>query len=234
MAGPLHEDDFRFPFVEAELEENRGKTIAYQAPLEDPIRKHPLASKPKYFERISPERHWPEGGDSRLHRAAERIGGAIGSAVSRAQRVPDSARQRVHLVRDRGRRARKTTEDRISNSASSLADASQQRARHLVATVHEQARDWMDRAEERGRAALDEVVELRKKATERATQFKGQVEERSRELQRKARLRAEEIGMRSKMMIHEHPLEVLGGIAGAAFLAGVSLRIVRSHHVHRY
>jgi hypothetical protein len=40
--------------------------------------------------------------------------------------------------------------------------------------------------------------------------------------------------LRSERLIEEKPLHVLGGIAIAAFILGVSLRIVRSRNASRY
>jgi hypothetical protein len=39
---------------------------------------------------------------------------------------------------------------------------------------------------------------------------------------------------RGERLIHERPIHVLAGIAGAAFAVGVSLRIMRSRNASRY
>ena len=49
----------------------------------------------------------------------------------------------------------------------------------------------------------------------------------------KARLRTGQIRMQGERLVEQHPLEVLGCIAGAAFLAGISLRIVRARNARR-
>lgn len=234
MADPLQKDDFRYSSVDEELEESRGKVMAYQAPLQDAIRRHATVSGIESLDVASPERQLPEGGNPRLNRAAEQLGGAVGKVVSHAHRVQDSARERLHLVRDRAQEVKSSAVDRISGSASSLAETAEHRARNLATMAQEKVGDLMDRVEERGRAALDEVDRLSKKAGARVDQFKEEVEERSRELRVKARLRAEEIRMRGERLVQEHPLEILGCIAGAAFLAGVSLRIVRAHNARRH
>ena len=235
MADPLQKDDFRFSSIDEELDEKRGKVMAYHVPLQDPIRRRATVSRTNMgLDLPRPDWQLPEGGNRHLNRAAEQVGGAIGRAVSQARRVPDSARERLQLVRDRAKQAKDTVADRISSSASSLADGAEQRALTLAATAQERARDWMDRAEERGRVALDEVDQLSRKATERATRLKEEIEERSREWRMKARLRAEQMRGQGERMIHQHPLEVLGCIAGVAFLAGVSLRIVRARNACRY
>jgi ElaB/YqjD/DUF883 family membrane-anchored ribosome-binding protein len=235
MADPLQKDDFRFSPVDKELDERRGKAMAYQAPRQDPIRRRATVSGTDMgLDLVSPARQLPEGGNHRLNRAAEQVGGAIGRVVSQARKVPESARHRLHLVRDRAQQVGSAAADRISGSASSLVEAAEQRTRNLRAATQEKARELMDRVEERARVALDEVDELSTKAAERATRIKQQVEERSREWSMKARLRADQMRMRGERMVQEHPLEVLGCIAGAAFLAGVSLRIVRTRNARRY
>ncbi|PYY15792.1 MAG: hypothetical protein DMG61_06155, partial [Acidobacteria bacterium] len=109
MADPLQKDNFQFPSVDEELEENRGRVIAYQAPRQDPIRKRATVSGTDTgLDFVSPDRQLPEGGSRRLNRAAEQLGGAVGRAVSQARRVPDSARERLHLVRDRAQRVGST------------------------------------------------------------------------------------------------------------------------------
>lgn len=231
MADPLQREDLRYPSVDEELEESRGKVMAYQAPREDLIsRSAPFTGIDTEVDVASPDRQLPEGGNRRLNRAAEQVGGAMGRVVSQARRVPDLARQRLHLVRDRAQEMKSSAE----GSASSIVETAQDRARLLAMTAQDKARDLMDRVEERGRAALDEVDQLSRKAAERMSHFKEDMEERSRELRTKAWLRAEQMRMRSQNIVREHPLEVLGCIAGAAFLAGVSLRIVRAKNARRY
>ena len=223
MADPLQNDDFRYSSTEEELEESRGKVMAYQAPRQDPIRRRATISEIDMgLDIASPDRQLPESGNPRLNRAAEQVGGAMGRVVSQARRVPASARQRLDVVRDRAQEVTSSAADRISGSASSLAT-----------TAQDKARDLMDRVEERGRAALDEVDQLSKRAAARFDQLKEEVEGHSRELRMKARLRAEQMRLRGERIVQEHPLEVLGCIAGAAFLAGVSLRIVRAHNARR-
>jgi len=235
MADPLQKDDFRYSTVDEELEESRGKMMAYQAPREDPIRRRATFSEIDMgLDIASPDRQQPGRGNPRLNRAAEQVGGAMGRAVSQARSAQDSARQGLHVVRYRAQEVASSAADRISGTASSLAEAAEQRARNLATIAQEKASDLMDRFEEQGRAALDEVDQLSKKAAARVEQLKEEVGERSRELRMRARLRAEEMRMRGERMIQEHPLEVLGCIAGAALLIGVSLRIVRAHNARHY
>ena len=234
MADPLQKDDFRSLPVDEELDENSGTAMAPPARSEDPIRRYATASRSDVGLNLpSPDWQLPEGGNRRLKRAAEQVGGAVGRAVVQARRVPESARDRLHLVRDRVLQASNAAADRISGSASSLVDAAEQRARNLSAATEEKARDFIDRAEVRARVALDEVDELGRKAAERASRIKQDVEERSRKWRMKARLRTGQIRMQGERLVEQHPLEVLGCIAGAAFLAGISLRIVRARNARR-
>ena len=235
MADPLQNDDFRYSSTEEELEESRGKVMAYQAPRQDPIRRRAMVSEFDVGSELpSPDLQLPEGGNPRLNRAAEQVGGAVGRVVSQARRVPASARQRLHVVRDRAQEVTSSAADRISGTASSLAETAEHRARDLATTAQQKASDLMDRFEEHGRVAFDEVDQLSKRAAARVGQLKQEVEERSRELRMKARLRAEQMRMRGERMIQEHPLEILGCIAGVAFITGVALRIVRAHDARRY
>jgi len=234
MADPLQKDDFRSLPVDEDLDEGVGTAIAYPVRSEAPMRQYPTASGSDVGLNLpKPGRQLPEGGSRRLNRAAEQVGTAVGRAVVQARRVPDSARDRLHLVRDRVRQASNAAAERISGSASSLVDAAEQRARNLTAATEEKARDFMDRAEGRARVALDEMDELGRKAAERASRIKQDVEERSRKWRIEARLRARQIRMQGERLVEQHPLKVLGCIAGAAFLAGISLRIVRARNARR-
>src|SRR5579859_4480311 len=97
MPDPLMNDDFgdlqgrvESP-TDAQSRLNLDRAIAYQAPLEDPIRKGEL----------NPERELPESGSPQLNRTARQVGSAIGGVVSQARRLPQSARNGLYLVRDR-------------------------------------------------------------------------------------------------------------------------------------
>ena len=132
MADPLHNKDYRdfntrvSSSAGTGLDENRGKTMAYQAPLHDPIRKGAMsADRELPSEEADLDRRLPEGGNHRLNRTAEQIGGALGRAVSQARRVPDSARQGLHLVRARAQRVGGSAAEQISSSGSSLANSAQ-------------------------------------------------------------------------------------------------------------
>jgi ElaB/YqjD/DUF883 family membrane-anchored ribosome-binding protein len=172
---------------------------------------------------MRPERELPEAGNPRLNRTAEQIGSALGKAVTQARRVPDTARRGLHVVRDRAQEAGDGAAAQISNSASSLAESAQRRAR-----------EFADVAEERGRVLLDKADDLTQNVAQRANEIKQQLDEHTRELRAKAKLNVQQAQWRGQRLIQERPIHVLAGIAGAAFLLGVSLRIVRSRNASRY
>ena len=213
------------------VESRAEETVAYQAPLEDPIRKG----------EISPDRQLPEEGTPRLNRTAQQIGGTIGRVVSQARKAPDSARQGLHLVRNRAQQMKGQAAEQISSSASSLADSAEQRireigdaARAVTERAQQRAAEWMDLAEERGRVLLDKADDVAQFVAERTSGLKQELDSRTRELRENTRMRLYEARLRARYTIREHPLETLGCIAGAAFILGVSLRIVRSRNASRY
>jgi ElaB/YqjD/DUF883 family membrane-anchored ribosome-binding protein len=230
MADPLHKDDFHGVGVRTTAPigtgcgENGGNRVAYQAPLEDPIRKA----------RMNPERQLSVGGNPRLTRTAAQIGGALGRAVSQARNVPDSARRGLYVVRDRAQQASDHAVDQISSQASSLADTAQQRAREIADKAQQRGRELIDAAEVRGRVLLDKADDVSQQVAKRTTELKEQLDDRTRQLRAAARLRAEEVRLKGLRLLREHPLEVLGGVAAAAFVTGVMLRIVRSQNASRY
>lgn len=202
------------------LEEKGNINLASARPLEVTVMR----------EGIDPERELPEPGNHRLNRTAKQIGGTLGKVVSQAQRAPGSARRRLHLVRDRAQEAGANA----SSSASSLADTAQQRARAVTEGAQQRGAELLDAAEARGRVLLDKADTLGRDVAERAKHVKHQVADRSREFQQAARLRAQEARIKARHVVSERPLHVLGGIAAAAFITGVSLRIVRSQNASRH
>jgi ElaB/YqjD/DUF883 family membrane-anchored ribosome-binding protein len=241
MADPLHNKTF--PEVDrrtdgpvgTELEDREGNAVVYQAPLEDPIRKGESYLSNREQISVNP----------RLNRTAEQIGSVLGKTVSQVKRAPDTARRGMHVVRSRAQEAQSNAADQLSSSASSLADTAQQRAREfantaqlkareLKETTSRRARELADAAEERGRVLLDKADELSDRVVERSKELREQLEERTREARAQARLKAQQARLQGERLINEKPLHVLGGIAAAAFLLGVSLRIVRSRNASRY
>ncbi len=241
MADPLHNRDFSEMGTRTTkplgtgLEENHADTVIYQPPLDDPIRKDRNYSSARA----------EAAGNPRLNRTAEQIGTALGKTVSQVKRAPETARRGLHVVRSRAHEAQSNATDQLSSSASTLADTAQQRARdfantaqqktrELADTTSRRARELADAAEVRGRALLDKADELSGRVAERGKELRNQLEARTQEARAQARLKAQEARLRSERLIQEKPLHVIGGIAGAAFLLGVSLRIVRSRNASRY
>lgn len=72
--------------------------------------------------------------------------------------------------------------------------------------------------------ANDTVSQLSDTASSKLDDLKDQ----ARDLKAQARNRAELLNARMRHYIHEYPLQCLGGIFGAAFLAGITLRIWRT------
>lgn len=225
MPDPLLNEDL------GTVEDQNSSAVAYQAPLEDPIRKGAM----------NLDRQLPEGGSPQLNRAARQVGGAIGGMVSQARRLPNTARRGLHLVRNRAQDVGAQSAERLSGSASSLADAAQVRirgwedaARGARERAQQRAGEWMDLAEERGRALIDKADELTRFVADRTAELKDRLDDRTRELRDEARVRVEELRANAQTTIRRYPLQTLGCIAGAAFLLGVSLRIVRSRNASRY
>ena len=238
MADPLHNDDGRSYIRHGEL--NRGSRVSYDAPLEDPIR---WAEMNADRELPDPKSEYPNHQleEDRLVRVAEQIGGVLGKSVSQARRVPGSAKRGIHLVSDRAKDMASDAVGQISSSASYLAGNAQQRTEVLMDLVQfrlheftemaqERAQEFMDFAEERGRVFLDKADELGQQICERTSELKQELDERTRELRMNARMRVEEAKFRAERVVRERPLHVLGGVAAAAFILGVSLRIVRSRN----
>lgn len=225
MADPLRKDfrdlDTRTSKpVGTGLEGNGNTSLAPERPTE-------IAIIP---EGINPERQLPEAGSRRLNRTAEQIGGTLGKVVSQVQRAPESARRRLHLVRDRAQEAGTNA----SSSASTLADTAQQRVRAVTEKAQQRGAELLDAAEVRGRVLLDKANAVGRDVAARAKQVKQQVEDHSREFHQAARLRVQEARIKAQRVVSERPLHVLGGIAAAAFITGVSLRIVRSRNASRH
>ena len=237
MADPLHNDDGRNYSRRAEL--NRGSRVAYE-PIEDPIQGAKVSTD---HELPDPGSEYPghQLEEARLLRVAQQIGGALGKTVSQARRMPGSARHGIHLVSDRAQEMASEAVGQISSSASSLAGNAQQRAQILSDTAQLRLREFaemaqqlagefMDVAEERGRLLLDKADEMGQQILDRTSELKRELDERTRELRVNARMRVEDAKFRAERLARERPLHVLGAIAAAAFMLGISLRIVRSRN----
>lgn len=233
MPDPLMNDDFgdlqgrvESP-TDAHSRLNLDRAIAYQAPLEDPIRKGEL----------NPERELPESGSPQLNRTARQVGSAIGGVVSQARRLPQSARNGLYVVRDRAQEMGNHASDQITGSAASLAGNAQERirefgdvAREAGERAQQRVGEMLDMAEVRARELLDKADELTGYLAARTNELKLDLDDRTRELRDAARIRAIELRDRAQRAVRERPLETLGCLAAAAFIVGVSLRIARSRN----
>lgn len=149
-----------------------------------------------------------------LNRSAEVVGRSVGTAVAGVRSLPqqiDKLRSRIHLVGER-----EALEARLSRMGDSAA--------HTVA-------EWRDSAEERLSELGDKAEAYAYRVTDRANHgledVRRQVQRRIVFLGRTIRRRGADFGrLRS-----EHPLQVIGGLALAAFAAGVTLRVWRSNRV---
>lgn len=236
MADPLQRDDIReFEVTDTatpvSADERSG---ANRVPLHDPA----LAGLEGagLSGTMSPERQLDTDfrANPRLNRTAESIGGGLGRAVSRARRVPDSARRGLHVVRDRASVAGGDAAESLSASASSLADTARQKAGELRVTAEQRGRELREKAGELGETISARASELGSDVQRSAGELKRQLEDRTRELRAQARLKSQEARLRGRLMVRERPLETLGGIAAGAFVTGVLLRIVRSRNARHY
>ncbi len=148
-----------------------------------------------------PDHLLPEGdrGSTRLNAAAERVGGAVGSAVGSVRR----ARLRVVGGRDRSSSAADTlreTADRARDKVSDLAD-----------TASDKLSDLKDSASER-------FDDLRVRTNRGLSQFAAT-----------ARDRAYYARIRARHLVNEYPLQAIAGFGVLAFMVGFTLRIWRSN-----
>ncbi|HEX6497197.1 MAG TPA: hypothetical protein VF018_17050 [Acidobacteriaceae bacterium] len=242
MADPLHRDEVRdFEVSDVATPVSPGeRSGGNRVPLHDPVLQglnNPLSGTMNPERQLEADFH----GNRRLNRTAESIGGGLGRAVSRARRMPESARRGLHVVRDRASAASGEAAESLSASASSLADSARHKAEELRVTaeqhgheLREKARELRNKAGELGESISTRASELGDNVQRQAGELKRQVEVRSRELRAQARLKTQEARLRGKLLVHERPLETLGGIAAGAFITGVVLRIVRSRNGRGY
>lgn len=253
MADPLHRDEVRdFEVSDVATPVSPGeRSGGNRVPLHDPVLQglnNPLSGTMNPERQLAADFH----ANRRLNRTAESIGGGLGRAVSRARRMPESARRGLHVVRDRASAAGGEAAESLSASASSLADSARHKAEELRVTaeqhgheLREKARELRNKAGELGESISQRAGELGESISTRASELgdnvqrhagelKRQVEVRSRELRAQARLKTQEVRLRGKLLVHERPLETLGGIAAGAFVTGVVLRIVRSRNGRGY
>jgi ElaB/YqjD/DUF883 family membrane-anchored ribosome-binding protein len=163
---------------------------------------------------------------SALRDTAQQIGVALGSVVVRTQTLRDNARRQLHVVRERAQHAGEDAAGQVSQRASSLAETAMARGEALCAAAEQRAAHLLERARE----LADDLGE---RAGARAGEWGREIDQRTLAMRQNARMRAMELRRRGEDLIEERPMEVLGGIAVAAFATGVALRVVRANHACR-
>jgi hypothetical protein len=150
----------------------------------------------------------PEGADLEMRRksdslvrGAEQIGQKLGRAVVAVRQSSEEARTRLRLVKSE-------LDERLQRTSRAASEAT---------------RDL--RADLRGRAA-----ELADTAQRTASGWKEDAARQLCDLRDTAAARTAQMRFESRRIVSEYPLHVLAGVAAAAFLAGISIRIVRSRN----
>lgn len=155
---------------------------------------------------VDPERELPpatEHANPRLNEAAEAIGSALGSATRQVQ----NARDRFTVIRGGG--PGPSTTDQIRQKADEL----KQTAQEKVDDLKQRASTAVEQARIQAAAKLDDA---RVKASRVTKDVVDSTTERARMVSR-----------RLERLTDQRPLAVLAGIAGAAFLLGIILRVRR-------
>ena len=157
-----------------------------------------------------PDRTLPPPQNPRLNRTAESIGTALGSTVGRM-------RNGMSLVTGNLADTGASLSDKISQKASGIS----QKAADLQETVRTQAQDLTSSVRDRA-GQFGDILQDKSEELAAATQ------EQLRQLRERARQRLIEARHRAAVLRQDHPLELIGGFAAAAFVIGVALRVWRS------
>ncbi|ABF39413.1 hypothetical protein Acid345_0408 [Candidatus Koribacter versatilis Ellin345] len=171
------------------------------------------ASKPIFDDRSVDEllagfpadRSLPEAGNPRLNRAAESIGGALGTTVGRV-------RNGLTLVKGNLVETSNQITEQISDKASAIKDKVESQAHDLNITARAKAAEFGD------------VVQGT------SEQLAGIAERQWLELRQNARQRLIMARNRAAVLKQDHPLELIAAFAGAAFVIGFAFRVWRSDH----
>jgi ElaB/YqjD/DUF883 family membrane-anchored ribosome-binding protein len=183
--------------------DDREKTLGAAAEPAPP----PLPGTP-------PDHLLPEADTSynpRLNAAAEKVGGAMGSAVG-------SMRRGMRVVGGRDRRTRLGDMADPKGRMSDLADSA-------GATVS----DLKDSASEKLDALKDRAGDITQHAGERISELKGTAGEHMSDFADTARNRLYFARRRAHYLTNEYPVQTILGFAGLAFAIGFALRIWRSN-----
>lgn len=190
--------------VEASRTDAAGRNIHYSPVAGDDQQtsREPRLDLPELPELATP------ASSPALNRSAEVVGRGVGNAVAGVRRLPrqfDKLRSRIHLV------PRRATGGR---AADDLQD--------VVADWRDAAEDTVSELTHRVKNYTDDVSNSAHRGWE---DFRRQMECRIASLRRDARRQLAAL----RQWESKRPLQVIGGCAAAAFVAGVALRIWRSN-----
>jgi ElaB/YqjD/DUF883 family membrane-anchored ribosome-binding protein len=163
-----------------------------------------------------PDRVLPQADNSyntRLNAAAEKVGGAMGSAVG-------SMRRGMRVVGGRDRR-QATRLGEMADPKGRMADL----ADSASATVS----DLKDTAGEKLDALKDRAGDLTQRAGERISELKSTAGDRMSDLATTSRDRIHYARRRAQYLSNQYPVQTILGFAGLAFVIGFALRIWRSN-----
>jgi hypothetical protein len=149
----------------------------------------------------------------RLNAAAERVGGAMGSAVGSMRRG-----MRVVGGRDRRQTTRLGEMADPKGRMADLADSASATVSDLKDTASEKLDDLKERASD-----------LTQRAGERITELKGTAGERMSNFADTARDRIYYARRRAQHLTNEYPVQTILGFGALAFVTGFALRIWRSN-----
>lgn len=96
--------------------------------------------------------------------------------------------------------------------------------------AHDLSRKLSQQAEGLSAAAVEKAGQLGDIAEEKASMAFNAVQEQWDTLRERAGVRIVELRKRAAILRDEHPLELIGAFAGAAFVLGAALKVWRSNH----
>jgi ElaB/YqjD/DUF883 family membrane-anchored ribosome-binding protein len=159
----------------------------------------------------------------RLNAAAEKVGGAMGSAVG-------SMRRGMRIVggRERGSGRLGDMADPKGRMAD-LADSASATVSDLRDSATATVTDLKDSAAEKLDVLKDRATDLSQRASERIGELKNTAGERMSDFGETARNRLYFARRRARYLTNEYPVQTILGFAGLAFVIGFALRIWRSN-----
>lgn len=146
---------------------------------------------------VDPERELPAS-TTRSNPRLNEAAEAIGGALGSASRQAQNVRDRLTV---------------IPGGASATTEQVKERAQHKMEEIKERASSAVEQARIKATAKLEDARVTASRLVQNARDS--------------AAVRARVVRYRAARLADERPLAVLGGIAGAAFLAGVFLRVRR-------